>query len=187
VPTGFVEWQIGEDHDSSYAFSIAPPEHWDLVDCIAILSQEHKTVGSFDGHTLANTSPLQAARVEDAPLRLDICRRAILERDFEALAQVTELDSNLMHAVIMTSTQPLMYWEPATITIMHAVTNWRKEGLPACYTIDAGPNVHVICLSSYAETVVERLSQIPDVIEVLKATPGGPARCIGDEFTFESG
>ncbi len=108
IPGGFVEWQAGQDDDTSYAVSIAPPEHWALVDCIAIVSQEHKPTGSAEGQALAHTSLLQAARLADAPRRLEICRRAILDRDFAAFAEVVELDSNLMHAVMMTSSSPLV-------------------------------------------------------------------------------
>ena len=180
IPGGFVEWQAGEDDKSSYAFSIASPEHWELIDCIAIVSQAHKPISSFEGHVLADTSPLQPARVADANRRLEICRRAILERDFDALAQVVELDSNLMHAVIMTSTPLLQYWQPATLEVMRAVTDWRREGFPACYTIDAGPNVHVICLHSWANQIADRLSQISGVTEVLTAHPGGSAHIVSD-------
>ena len=63
VPGGFVEWQAGSSDEDSFAFSIAPPEHWDLVDCIVIVSQVHKSVGSTTGHALALTSPIQLSRV----------------------------------------------------------------------------------------------------------------------------
>jgi diphosphomevalonate decarboxylase len=96
IPGGFVEWQAGEMDEDSYSFSIAPPEHWDLADCVAIVSARHKQTGSTEGHALAGTSPLQAARVADALRRLDTCRRAILECDFEAFATVVELDSDMM-------------------------------------------------------------------------------------------
>ncbi len=65
VPGGFVEWQAGTDDESSYAYSLAPAEHWDLVDCVAVASQTHKPTGSTQGHALADSSPLQAARVAD--------------------------------------------------------------------------------------------------------------------------
>ena len=42
IPTGFVEWQAGTSDEDSFAFSIAPPEHWALTDCIAIISAVHK-------------------------------------------------------------------------------------------------------------------------------------------------
>jgi diphosphomevalonate decarboxylase len=175
IPGGFVEWQAGTSDEDSYAFSIAAPDHWALTDCVAIVSQGHKPVGSSEGHALATTSPLQTARVADAPRRLEICRRAILERDFQAFADVVELDSNLMHAVMITSTPPLLYWQAATLAVMHAVQAWRKEGLPVCYTIDAGPNVHVLCLAEAAGQVAAQLAEIPGVEKVLTAAPGGPA------------
>lgn len=177
VPGGFVEWRAGNSDLDSYAISIAGPDHWTLVDCIAIIQLAHKSVGSSQGHILANTSPLQRARVEDAPRRLQICRDAILRRDFEAFATITELDSTLMHAIMMTSDPPLFYWLPVTLEIMLTVTKWRKEkALPVCYTIDAGPNVHVICEESASAQIHEQLLQIPGVLQVLKARPAGPAR-----------
>ena len=176
VPGGFVEWQVAGCEEDSYAFSIASPEHWDLVDCIAIISREHKETGSTEGHNLAYTSPLQVARVEDAPRRLDICRRAILERDFETLAEIVESDSNQMHAVMMTSNPPLFYWLPTTIAVMKAVRNWREDGLSAFYTIDAGPNVHVICPRSHQEEITRKLSDVQGVQEVINAGIAGPAR-----------
>jgi diphosphomevalonate decarboxylase len=178
VPGGFVEWRVGDADEDSYAYSIAPPEHWELVDCVAVVSRVHKPTGSQEGHTLANTSPLQATRVDSAPERLEVCRQAILARDFEALAEVMELDSNMMHAVTMTSAPRLIYWDAATVAVMGAVADWRASGLPACYTIDAGPNVHVICQAGYAAQVVERLKEIPGVKLVLMARPGGPARVL---------
>jgi diphosphomevalonate decarboxylase len=175
IPGGFVEWQAGKSNAESYAFSIAPPEHWDLVDCIVIVSQAQKPVSSSEGHTLALTSPLQAARVADAPRRLELCRRAICERDFNTFANIVELDSNLMHAVMITSTPSLLYWQPATLSIMQTVQELRKAGLPVCYTIDAGPNVHVLCPASSVPEVTTCLHQVSGVAQVLTAHPGGPA------------
>lgn len=176
VPGGFVEWKAGAGDADSYAFSIAPPEHWNLVDCIAILQTGHKPVGSTEGHGLAGTSPLQAARIADTPRRLAICRSAVQARDFSALAAIIEQDSNLMHAVMLTSRPALFYWEPASVEVMKAVQEWRKNGLPCAYTLDAGPNVHILCEASAQEEVTRRLLDIPGVQQVRAATPGGPAR-----------
>ncbi len=178
IPGGFVEWTAGASEADSFAVSIAPPEHWDLADCIAVVSLEHKPTGSTEGHALAGTSPLQSARVDDAPRRLDICRQAILKRDFEAFAEIVEADSNLMHAVMMTSRPPLFYWQPATLTVMQAVREARAKGLPVCTTIDAGPNVHVICTAAAAAETVKLVGSIPEVREVRLAKVGGPARLV---------
>ncbi len=178
VPGGFVEWRAADKDEESYAFSIAPEDHWDLVDCITIVSEQHKSVGSTQGHSLAATSPLQAARLQGAEARLDMGRAAVMNRDFQALAQVVELDCHMMHAVMMTSQPALHYWLPATVAVIQAVREWRSSGLEVCYTLDAGPNVHVLCPAHGAERVSRQLHQINGVIRVLSSRPGGPARSI---------
>lgn len=178
IPGGFVEWRAGSTDEESFAVSIADPDHWPLADCIAVISNVHKPIGSTEGHALAGTSPLQAARVADADRRLDLCRAAVLKRDFDALAAIVELDSTLMHAVMMTSTPPLFYWQPATLAIMDAVRAWRANGIPACYTIDAGPNVHVITTPDRAGMIKTRLAEITGVGSVLTANAGGAAELI---------
>ena len=127
---------------------------------------------------MASTSILQPQRIADSPRRLDLCREAILKRDFNQLADIVELDSNLMHAVMITSQPALLYWQPATIAIMQAVKSWRNEGVGVCYTIDAGPNVHVICTGDHAVNVAGRLLQLPGVMEVITAHPGGAAHLL---------
>lgn len=176
VPTGFVEWYAADTHEDSYAESVAAPDHWNLVDVIAVVSRAHKPVGSSAGHQSANTSDLQAARVGGAGERLTQCKQAVLERDFASFAGVVEHDSNLMHAVMMTSRPPLFYWLPPTLTIMESVRQWRAEGLRVCYTLDAGPNVHCICVSDDAADVRQRLRAMSEVLDVLTAAPGDGAR-----------
>jgi diphosphomevalonate decarboxylase len=175
IPGGFVEWQAGDSDESSYAFSFAPPDHWDLVDCILLVSLDEKPISSKLGHLLAKTSVLQPSRVADTPRRLEICRKAIMKRDFEMLAGVVELDSNLMHAVMLTSTPTVLYWQPATLAIMEAVLSWRKAGLPVCYTIDAGPNVHVICTMDAFKEVEGRIQGLAGGYKMLVTHAGGPA------------
>lgn len=176
IPSGFVEWTMGSGDDDSVAHSIADPEHWALTDCVAVVSTGHKTTGSTEGHALAPTSPLQAARVADVPRRLDICRKAIAHRDFEAFGAIIELDSDIMHAVMMTSKPALFYWQPATLTVMNAVREWRAAGIPAAYTIDAGPNVHVLCPQEQAASIAAKLRELPGVLNVLTANVGGAAK-----------
>ncbi|MFW5696218.1 MAG: diphosphomevalonate decarboxylase [Phototrophicaceae bacterium] len=181
IPTGFVEWYAGVSSGTSYAESIAPPDHWALVDVIALISVEHKSVGSTRGHVSAQTSELQPARVAGAGERLDKVRQAILMRDFRSLADVVEHDSNLMHAVMITSRPPLFYWQPASLTVMDSVRNWRLDGLQVCYTLDAGPNVHCICTEGAVAEVESGLRAIPGVQDVLVARPGGGAVVLSAE------
>ena len=173
IPGGFVEWHAGTQDRNSFATSIAPADHWNLLDCIAIVQTAHKSVGSSEGHKLASSSPLQAVRVADAPRRLNICRQAILQRDFEAFAMITEMDSTLMHSVMMTSSPPLFYWQPASLDVMTTIREKRiREGWPICYTLDAGPNVHVMTTVDYRTRVVDLLGTLKGVDLVIPCSPG---------------
>lgn len=176
IPGGFVEWRAANAHGDSYAETIAPADHWQLVDVIAIVSHRHKRVGSTAGHASAHSSIFQSARVETAAARLMEAKQAIAQRDFVGLARVVEADSNLMHAVMMTSAPPLFYWQPLTLAVMAAVRSWREvDGLRVCYTLDAGPNVHCICAADDAQAVAERLADLSPDIDMLRSGVGGGA------------
>ncbi|MCY3780951.1 MAG: diphosphomevalonate decarboxylase [Chloroflexi bacterium] len=179
IPPGFVEWRAGDRHDLSYAETFADYDHWDLVDVIAIVSRRHKRVGSSAGHQTADSSVLQAARVESVTSRLRSLKEAIIERDFAQFAEFVEQDSNLMHAVMMTSKPPLFYWQPLSLKVMEAVRHWREtDALQVCYTLDAGPNVHCICLADDAPQVITRLRALLPEIEILQSRVGGGAAVI---------
>ena len=178
IPDGFCEWLSGQGDEDSYAVSIAPSSHWDLRDLIAVASGEHKKVGSSAGHGMAGTSPFQAERVRTAPERVKTCREAVLDRDFDALAEVSERDMMMMHAVMMTQDPPLFYWEPVSLRLIKLVREWREEGLPCFATLDAGPNVHVICLPESAAEVRARMEKIEGIREILESGPGGKAELL---------
>ena len=178
IPGGFVAWLPGSTDLDSYAVSIAPPEHWQLFDLVTILDRGHKSTGSASGMALAHTSPRLGQRLAELPARLAACKQALLACDFEAFAELVEADSQSMHAVMQTSTPALKYTLPLTELILASVTSWRKQGYAACATVDAGPNVHVLCLPEAKSFMLQALHAIPGVLEVLVSQPGGPARLV---------
>jgi diphosphomevalonate decarboxylase len=182
VPGGYTEWLMSRSNASSFARSVAPADHWDLRDVVVVVSREHKAVGSSRGHGLAISSPLHKARVGDVPPLLDACKRALLGRNLGAMGALIEQDAVMMHAVMMTSRPALYYWTPATMAIIQAVQSWRAEGLPVYYTIDAGPNVHLICEVADAHEVETRARALPGVLDTLVSGPGGSARLVEENL-----
>ncbi len=178
IPDGFCEWLPGSGNDDSYSVSIAPAAHWKLADLVAVISGEHKKVGSSAGHGMADTSPFQTERIRTAPERVKTCREAILNKDFDALAEVSERDMTMMHAVMMTQVPPLYYWEPVSLRLVKLVREWRREGLPCFATLDAGPNVHVICPAEASAEVYRRMEQIDGIREIMPSGPGGKAELL---------
>ncbi len=178
IPTGYVEWMHGDGDASSFAHSIAAPEHWNLVDIIAVVDQSKKKHGSSEGHRFARTSPFQAARVSTAAQRLDICRRAILEKDFLSLAGIVELDCNMMHAVMMTSSPQLYYYSPASLLIMQKALEWRFQGMDVCFTLDAGPNVHLLCPKKCEKSIIDLCKSINQISSIIISPVGGGATLV---------
>jgi diphosphomevalonate decarboxylase len=170
---GFVEWEAGDDDATSVARQIAPPEHWALADVVAVVSAAAKVVSSEHGHTLAITSPLNAGRIASLPCALGEVRDAIVQRDLRLLGPIIERDALTMHAVMMTGAPSLLYWRPATVEIIQAVRQWRREDdLPVYFTIDAGPNVHLICEQSNVQEVERRLAGLTSIQSILTSRPG---------------
>ncbi len=179
IPAGIVEWHAGDTDETSYADTFTQSSHWDLVDVIAIISKHHKRTGSSAGHTTAGTSVLQSVRVESAAKRLEDVKDAIVKKDFELFADVVEEDSNLMHAVMMTSRPPLFYWEATSLEIMKTIRDERiNNRLQVCYTLDAGPNVHCICIREHAEQVISLLQDISSHIEIRTSSAGEGAHIV---------
>jgi len=179
---GFVEWPVGED-EACRAAALADRAHWDLRDVIAVVDLAPKAVSSLDGHGRAATSPYYAARQALLPARLAAVRDAISRRSFDDLAPVVEEEAVDLHLIAMSSRPPIFYWRPGTVAVMQAVRELRQDGVPACFTIDAGANVHVLCLPEAEPTVAERIADLPGVAHVIRDGVGDGPR-LTDEHLF---
>jgi diphosphomevalonate decarboxylase len=173
---GFVELRPGERHEESYAEPLAPESAWpDLRDLVVILSNEEKKVSSEEGHRFAATSEMYAGRLAAIPDRAARVRRAIADRDLTALGEASEADALSMHAVMMTSHPALLYWTPRTVAVIAAVWEMRRRGIEAWFTIDAGPNVHLLTLAKDLPAVEAAIRQEFNV-PTLTCGPGPGAR-----------
>ena len=172
---GYVEWPAVGARPDSPAVEVAPAEHWDLRDVIAVVESGPKSTSSLDGHRRARTSPYWPTRQAHLPERLAVVRQAVLERDFSTLATVLEEEAIDLHVMAMTSRPPIFYWAPGTLEILAAVRALRADGVPAASTIDAGANVHVICPAVAEPFVVKRLEAVDSVRRLIRDRVGaGP-------------
>lgn len=170
IPTGYVEWKTGDTTDESYAVSLYPPTHWDLVDIVALTSTKEKYVATTDGQRSAQSSPFFEQRMKHIEKRIEDCKRYIKEKNFSAFGTLLEKDALEMHAIMLTSTPPLLYWLPETVLIMKKVLEWRRSGIEAYFTINTGQNVHIICRQADAAKVEKLLHEIPAVMDVIPNT-----------------
>lgn len=178
IPDGYVEWVAGTQDADSYAYSFYPPEYWDICDVVVMVSKRQKAVGSTQGHALARTSPFFRARVRGLPAKLVRLKEALKEKDFSTFGAIVEAEALNMHGVMLTSSPALVYWEPATITVMQRVWLLREGGLESYVTLDAGPTVHVICQKLNARELSRKLSSVRGVVDVVVNRPVDGARIV---------
>lgn len=184
IPAGFVEMIAATSttatSDQSFARPIMPPEAWDVRDVVVIVSRDAKAVGSSQGHASAHTSPFMGERLSRLPTRYHRVRRELLAKNLRGMGPEIEAEAVELHTIAMTSRPPIFYWAPGTVRVMDAVRRWRNDGLEAYYTLDAGPNVHIICQAKDADTLSANARELGDVQEVIVSAPGGGARLINE-------
>jgi len=171
IPDGWVEWLDGDTSDSSFAQSIFPAEHWDIIDVVAVVSSGRKDVPTSEGQKLVNTSPFQKARSGGMKQKIDDIKRAITVRDFTLFGEIIEAEALNMHAVMLTSQPSLIYWSAGTLEVMKLCKTWRSEGLEVYFTINTGQDVHLLCLLSAKEALMKKLKQLDFVKDIIVSTP----------------
>ena len=178
IPDGFVEWLDGGSNETSYAVSLFPPDHWDIVDVVAIVSKNKKEIPTAEGQRLAKSSPLFPARLSKIKEKIKLIKKYIQEKNFSLFGELLEQEALELHAIMFTSTPSLIYWLPGTLKVMHAVKRWRTDGLQVYFTVNTGQDIHLICQKKDAEIVSKRASKIPEVKKTVINAPSIGTRLV---------
>ena len=144
---GFVKWERGTRDDGRDSIAAPIASDWqELRIALVEIDSGAKKTASGDGmnHTTA-TSPLYAAWPATASADLAALEAAIAARDFSALGSVAEANALAMHATMLAARPALCYLQAQTLTTLHRLWQARAEGLEIYATIDAGPNVKILC------------------------------------------
>lgn len=176
VQAGFVEWHAGTDDASSYSTQLCPPDFWDLRDLVVLVSREAKAISSSEGHRIATRHPFMDARQRELPARMVAVKGAIAARDFATLGELVEHEALEVQGIMMSGQPSALYMQPETVALLHAIRGWRADGLPVYFTLDAGPNVHVLCEAEHAAAVLARIEGLLPGRKVLVNRPGPAAR-----------
>lgn len=161
---GYVVW--GEHPDapgSSDEFAIPAP--WDIYplfhglnDWIVVCDSGEKAVSSRAGHTLMEGHPYAQERFRQAARNISLLRQAMESGDWEAFAYLTEHEALTLHAMMLTSRPWFMLMKPQTLAVLEALRKFREQtGTQLCFTLDAGPNVHLLFPDSELDRVNELL------------------------------
>ena len=154
-------------------------DEWPMSVVVAVTDTGAKPVNSTQGMTISrNTSPYYRAWEDSTPRDFERAAVAVANKDFDTLAPIAEHSSMKMHALMISSLPPLLYWNAASVACLNAVTQLRAAGVPVFATMDAGPQVKAVCLPDAAETVASTLSAQPGVVRIIQSGLGAGARTV---------
>ena len=123
-------------------------------DSILIVSDAKKSVSSRAGHALMNSNPYAESRYAVAKNNIVNLLEALKKGDLETFIRITEWEAMQLHALMMCSETSYILLKPNTLRIINTLLEFRKEtDIPVCFTLDAGPNVHILYPDQHAEMV----------------------------------
>lgn len=171
VPSGFVEWQDAENSESSFAKTIFPPDYWDILDVVAIVSEGRKDVSTTEGMKSVTSSPFVQARLARMKQKnLDV-KKYIKNRDFTNLGKLAESEALELHSIMITQDPPLIYLLPNTILMIRLIQKWRSEGLECYFTINTGQDVHILIRKNDEQALINKLKSIKEVRDIITNHP----------------
>ena len=151
VYPAFSSWGLNDlIHNGSDQYATSLPVKNDsyflgLQDAILIVDRGEKSLSSSSGHGLMQDHPFADARYNQARENFSQIIYAIQTENKELFMEVTENEALSLHALMMSSVPGTLLLKPGSIEIIERIRKFREEHqLFICYTIDAGPNIHVL-------------------------------------------
>ncbi len=132
-----------------------------IKNTILIVDASVKKVSSSVGHHLMNGHPFAAARFEQARTNLSALLQSIKSGDWDGFLRITENEALSLHAMMMSSNPGYMLMHPNTLVIIDKLKQFRlQSNAKICFTLDAGPNIHLIYPETETDKVHPFLSQV---------------------------
>lgn len=159
--------------------TILEADEWPLNIIICITSTSQKTISSRQGMEISKmTSPIYDDWVNSHHEDIELALEAIKAKDFHQLGKITEQNCLKMHNVMKTSQPSIDYWNQATHACVENVKEMQQKGIPVFFTIDAGPQVKIICEPDVSKNVISLMERIPGVLSIIESSLGKGARII---------
>lgn len=167
------------ESSNEYAIQVneVHPNFQKMQDAILIVEDEPKKVSSSVGHSLMNNHPYASARFKDANKHCIEMLSTLKSGDFDSFISITEREALSLHSMMMTSEDYYMLMKPGTVSIIEKIFAFRNDTkLPICFTLDAGPNVHLLYPEIIKDKVEKFINEIKDQYKFVifdKAGKGG--------------
>jgi diphosphomevalonate decarboxylase len=128
-----------------------------LAMIVLVLNEEKKIISSRKGMALCmETSTSFDEWIRQSEIDFENMKKYLSEGDFSKVGELTEENALRMHETTKNANPSFTYLTQKSFDAMEYVRELRKQGERCYFTMDAGPNVKVLCL----EEDFERLKDI---------------------------
>lgn len=146
------------DKDSGAIYKVETDLKMAMI--MLVLNAAKKPISSREGMKLCrDTSTTFDQWVEQSAIDYQHMLTYLKTNNFEKVGQLTEANALAMHATTKTANPPFSYLTKESYQAMEAVKELRQEGFACYFTMDAGPNVKVLCLEKDLAQLAERLGK----------------------------
>lgn len=173
VSGGFSRWRMGTGNADSFAYRIAGSE----VGLHMVVAMIETVKQTEDAHREVVHSPLFAGRLSYLHTALAEMERSISAHDVGTIGRLAEADTLVLHAVTMSGPSGMLFWKPATLSVMAEVRALRVDGIDCHFSVDTGATVYVNCRKDAVREVEGRIGAMG--IETVRCAVGGPSRLLG--------
>jgi len=131
-----------------------------LAMIMLVLEDQKKPISSRDGMKLCvETSTTFDEWIRQSEQDYKDMLVYLKENDFKKVGELTEKNALAMHATTKTATPSFSYLTDASYEAMDFIRQLREQGESCYFTMDAGPNVKVLCLEKDLDHLAELLGQ----------------------------
>jgi len=157
---GWVLWgqtSLLEESSNLYGTEInkmVHPNFDQLQDSILVIRKSTKSVSSSMGHSLMNNHYYQKGRIKQANDNIAKLLTALNDGDFNTFSEVCEEEALSLHGLMMSSSPGYTLMAPESVAAINKLKQFREENaIPLTYTLDAGPNIHILYQKQYSEII----------------------------------
>lgn len=168
---GFSIWHKGQQTDGLDSFAEPIDTTWPGL-CVGLVkvNTAQKPISSTLGmQNTVNSCDLYQAWPKQAEKDMAKVLQAIQQQDFELLGQTAEHNALTMHATMMATWPPIVYWQPESVAAMQSVWQLREQGVAVYFTMDAGPNLKLLFPETEKPAIKQAFPELA-IIEPFKAT-----------------
>jgi diphosphomevalonate decarboxylase len=175
---GFTVMRAGKDH----AEALYDSEYWPelrIIICMVTKKEKEQSSGAAM-NAVRESSVFYKSWLDSSEKTFNQGIDALKHRDLEALGGAMQLSYKRMFGTMLGANPPILYWLPQSVELMRLCSSLRRQGIGAWETMDAGPQVKILCQNSQLPVILAQVNSLLGRDQIIITEPGNGAGLIDE-------